>query len=250
MSGITLVTGSASGIGKSIYEMLTARGRHVRGIDRQPGPTCDIVCDLSSASAVTDMVANIDGSIDSIAHIAGVPGTRSSTQILQVNFLAPRLITKLLSSRIAWNGSIVAVSSISAARCELDDDRKDWLIGLEDKALLAELSGLEGRTAYETSKALLNRWIMHQTAVLASRKIRVNGVSPGPVETPILGDFKQSMGVDRIAVAESLTGRHARPDDIAHAVAFLLSDEACWVNGVDLRVDGGFHTMRAMAVEH
>jgi NAD(P)-dependent dehydrogenase (short-subunit alcohol dehydrogenase family) len=249
MSGITLITGAASGIGKSLYEMLSARGCDVRGIDKQAGPTCDFVCDLSSAPAIMDMAARIDVPIASIAHVAGVPGTMPSATILQVNFLAPRLITRLLSAHLSEHGSIVAVSSIAAPRCTLDDDAKDWLLDLDDKALLAELSGLEGTTAYETSKALLNRWVMQQTVTLSHRKVRVNGVSPGPVETLILEDFKKSMGVDRIAAAQDLTGRHARPEDIAQAVAFLLSDQASWVNGIDLRVDGGFHTLRAMAVE-
>ncbi|MFM2273857.1 MAG: hypothetical protein RL702_2922 [Pseudomonadota bacterium] len=246
MSGVTLITGSASGIGRALYEMLSERGVEVRGIDRQAGTTCDYVCDLSSASAIEGLAAEFKGPISGIAHVAGVPGTMSSATILQVNLLAPRLLTKLLAARLSQHSSVVAVSSITAARCTLDDDAKDWLLELDDKALTAQLSGLEGKVAYETSKALLNRWVMHQTVGLAGRKVRVNGVSPGPVETPILDDFKQSMGSDRIAAARDLTGRHARPEDIAQAIAFLLSDQAGWVNGIDLRTDGGFHTLRSI----
>lgn len=72
-------------------------------------------------------------------------------------------------------------------------------------------------------------------------------MSPGPVETPILADFRSSMGADRIAAAEALTGRHGRPEEIAQAIFFLLSPRASWVNGVDLKVDGGFHALRALA---
>ena len=50
-----------------------------------------------------------------------------------------------------------------------------------------------------------------------------------------------------IAAAEALTGRHGRPEEIAQAIFFLLSSRASWVNGVDLKVDGGFHALRTLA---
>jgi NAD(P)-dependent dehydrogenase (short-subunit alcohol dehydrogenase family) len=64
-------------------------------------------------------------------------------------------------------------------------------------------------------------------------------VSPGVVDTPILADFRASMGDAAIDTATAEAGRLAEPDDIAPVIAFLLSPDAGWVNGVDLRVDGG-----------
>ena len=64
-------------------------------------------------------------------------------------------------------------------------------------------------------------------------------VSPGVVDTPILPDFRASMGDAAIDTATAEAGRLAEPDDIAPVIAFLLSTDAQWVNGVDLRVDGG-----------
>jgi NAD(P)-dependent dehydrogenase (short-subunit alcohol dehydrogenase family) len=246
MSGLVLITGSASGIGLALYQIMSERGWDVCGIDRHAGPTCDFVCDLSSVSDMKNLATEFKGPISGIAHVAGLPGTMPSADILQVNFLAPRLLTQLLAPFMSQHGSIVAVSSITASRCTLDDDKKDWLVDLDDKALIAELVGLERKAAYETSKALLDRWVEHQTVSLAGNRLRVNCVSPGPVETPILDDFKQSLGHDRIAAASDLTGRHADPEDIARVLAFLISDEACWINGINLRVDGGFHTLRSM----
>jgi NAD(P)-dependent dehydrogenase (short-subunit alcohol dehydrogenase family) len=64
-------------------------------------------------------------------------------------------------------------------------------------------------------------------------------VLPGPVETPILVDFEETMGKDTLDGIKELLGRHATPDDIADAVVFLASDAAGWINGHALVVDGG-----------
>jgi NAD(P)-dependent dehydrogenase (short-subunit alcohol dehydrogenase family) len=68
---------------------------------------------------------------------------------------------------------------------------------------------------------------------------RINAVLPGPVDTPILADFEESMGKDTLDGIKELLGRHADPTDIADAVLFLASDEARWINGHALVVDGG-----------
>lgn len=247
MSGTILVTGSASGICRALYRDLVDAGYRPIGLDRAAGPGCDIVCDLASSEAIARAAEQIDGPLAAIAHVAGLPGTAPTAAVLAVNLLAPRQLTDALAGRLAEGASIVAVSSITAARCSLDDAAKDWLLGLGPRELQAELSTLDGTLAYEHSKALLNRWMLHEAAAFSSRRIRVNCVSPGPVETPILADFRSSMGADRIAAAEALTGRHGRPEEIAQAIFFLLSSRASWVNGVDLKVDGGFHALRTLA---
>lgn len=62
---------------------------------------------------------------------------------------------------------------------------------------------------------------------------------PGPVETPILVDFEETMGKDTLDGARTLVGRHAVPRDIADVVLLLASDSARWVNGQAISVDGG-----------
>ncbi|QRP48824.1 SDR family oxidoreductase [Amycolatopsis sp. FDAARGOS 1241] len=69
-------------------------------------------------------------------------------------------------------------------------------------------------------------------------------VSPGPVRTPTLADFRASMGADSIDRAGALAGRHAEPGEVAAEVRFL-NPAASWVNGVDLPVEGGLTAARA-----
>ncbi|NED70219.1 SDR family oxidoreductase, partial [Streptomyces sp. SID10244] len=70
--------------------------------------------------------------------------------------------------------------------------------------------------------------------------VRVNTVSPGPVETPILVDFEKTMGKDTLEMVRGAVGRHGSVDDIVPVIDFLGSPEARWVNGQNVEVDGGF----------
>lgn len=229
-----LVTGSASGIGAALMQRL---GRTAIGLDRH---NADIICDLTDGEAIKAAAEKIAGPLSGIAHIAGLPGTADATAIIAVNLRAPQMLTQALLPKLLHDSAIVAVSSITALRCDWSFDQIDALIDGTDALKI------EGARAYELSKAALNRWVTRQAVVLLPKKIRVNTVSPGPVETPILADFEASIGKDRIDAAAKMVGRHATPFDIADVIAFLLSDAARWINGTDIKTDGGYHAVRAV----
>lgn len=104
--------------------------------------------------------------------------------------------------------------------------------------------GMPGASAYSASKAALRSFTRTLAAELIGRKIRVNAVSPGPISTPIYG----KTGLPDEAVQQMATGildqvpmkRFGEPVEIARAVAFLASDEASYITGVELCVDGGW----------
>jgi NAD(P)-dependent dehydrogenase (short-subunit alcohol dehydrogenase family) len=234
-----LVTGAASGIGAALCTIL---GDQAIGLDRV-APIGGLSCDLSDPSAIFAAAASIKGPLDGIAHVAGLPGTWDADTIIAVNTRAPAALTDALLSKLKDGASIVAVSSVTALRCDWTVAELDALLDFRERSV----SGMDGARAYELSKAALNRWRERTAAALQPRGIRVTTVSPGPVETPILKDFESSIGADKLANAAKLVGRHGQPQDIAQVIAFLLSDGARWINGSDVKADGGYHAIRAVA---
>jgi NAD(P)-dependent dehydrogenase (short-subunit alcohol dehydrogenase family) len=93
--------------------------------------------------------------------------------------------------------------------------------------------------AYNFSKEATTVYAMSMALLAAHNGFRINAVLPGPVETPILVDFENTMGKDTLDGLKAILGRHATPDDIAGAIVFLASDAARWINGHALVVDGG-----------
>ncbi|QDU69440.1 glucose 1-dehydrogenase [Engelhardtia mirabilis] len=103
--------------------------------------------------------------------------------------------------------------------------------------------GMAGASVYSATKAALRSLVRTLAAELSPLGIRVNAVSPGPIETPIFGKTGMEKGA-LDAMAEALVGkvplgRFGRPEEIANATLFLASSEASFVNGVELTVDGG-----------
>jgi len=104
--------------------------------------------------------------------------------------------------------------------------------------------GLTANSVYSATKAAVRSFARTWTTDLKDRRIRVNAVSPGPIDTPGLNDLAASAGggeqrLKMIASGVPL-GRLGRPDEIAKAVVFLASDDASYVTGAELFVDGGF----------
>ncbi|MEE4536998.1 MAG: SDR family NAD(P)-dependent oxidoreductase, partial [Erythrobacter sp.] len=152
MSRRILVTGSASGIGAALVAQLSDAGDTVIGLDRRDA---DIVCDLASAVQIAEAIATIDGPLDGLALVAGLPGTAEPEAIFAVNTNAPRLLATGLAAKLHGSAGIVAVSSVTAARCPLDDAAKDALLAAPHADLSHQAAIADGKTAYEYSKALL-----------------------------------------------------------------------------------------------
>ncbi len=103
--------------------------------------------------------------------------------------------------------------------------------------------GVPAFTAYAASKAAVRSFARGWTMELKDRKIRVNSMSPGPIETPALEKAGLTPEQAEQAAAQFVTqvpmGRRGKPEEIAAAVVFLASDESSYITGVDLAVDGG-----------
>ncbi len=247
LQGKTLVvTGCCSGIGADFAKLARQGGARVIGIDRnEPTLTLDgfVKADLGDAKAIDEAVKQLPERIDALANIAGVPGTAPVELVARVNYLGLRHLTHAVLPRMGEGGAIVNISSILGA---------EWPARLElHRALAATQSFAEGaqwlrdhpvaqQTCYQYFKEALIVWTLTQSQrIFLARGVRMNCVAPGPVFTPILGDFVQMLGEERVQKDAHRMKRPAFSDEVAPVIAFLCSDASRWVSGVNLAVDGG-----------
>lgn len=239
-----VVTGAASGIGHAVAEQLLAAGAEVVSLDRN-APTATVTqhveLDLANPRSIDAALEQIEGSYDGLIQVAGIPGTAPAELVLAVNSLAVRHLTETFLDRLAPGGSVTIVSSTAGfGWSERLDDIRDLLATdtFEEGAAWFKDHPQQGN-AYNFSKEVTSVYAMSMGLALHEMGLRINAVLPGPVETPILADFEETMGKDTLDGLRDLLGRHALPDDIASAILFLASDDARWVNGQALAIDGG-----------
>ena len=237
-----LVTGAASGIGREIAERFAREGAGVYVCDREAAGAAEVVeairaaggraepllIDLGETAALAQaMTAGTSafGPPDILVNNAGVALTLPAASYpleqwsltLAVNLTAPMVLTHFLLPHMraqGW-GRIVNIASISGVRAGT------------------------GRLAYGTSKAGLIALTRQFAIEMAESGVTVNAVAPGPIDTPMVRRVAASAG--HASYAETIPMRRfGSTRDIADAVAFLASDQAGYITGHTLAVDGGF----------
>jgi len=240
-----VVTGAASGIGRQAAEFLLADGAKVIALDRNPSDLKVeqfIAVDFTQPETIAAAVKKIDGEIDVLLNIAGVPGTLDPEVVMRVNVLGLRMLTDLLIDRIRRGGSVTHVASIAGAQWAAHLDEVQRLLATPDYetgVAWVKDHPMDGKRAYDFSKECVVVMAKQQGHWLRERGVRVNTVSPGPVQTPILKDFRESVG-PLLDLVTRETGRDATATDIARVILFLSDPTIEWLNATDVQVDGGF----------
>lgn len=247
-----LVTGSASGIGRATSLMLARLGARLALVDRDESGLASVlgeVCvaseksglaedghsihpaDLEEVGGIGALVAKVvdeHGRLDDLVHCAGIQSIMpirtlnldTARRIMAVNAEAALAFGKAMASKrvSAGNGgSVVFISSVMG------------------------MVGAAGAIPYSMSKAAVDGLARSLALELAPRNIRVNCVAPGFVQTPLFARTEQLWDEAQKRAVEDLHPLgFGQPEDIAHAVAFLLAETGRWITGTALVVDGGY----------
>ena len=240
-----VVTGCASGIGRETARLCKAWGATVLGVDRTM--THDHVdalykADLSDPKMIAALVQALPAGIHGLANVAGLPPTAPAEVVLKVNLVGLKALTLGLIPKMADGASIVNLASLAGFfwADRISSIHESERLDFDDVAEFVRThdAGDAGGRSYFFSKEALVAWTLQNRWTWRERGIRMNAVSPGPVDTPILGDFVKTLGA-RAEEDMRVMDRPGTPADIAPVVAFLLSDLSGWIRGANLPVDGG-----------
>jgi meso-butanediol dehydrogenase/(S,S)-butanediol dehydrogenase/diacetyl reductase len=237
-----LVTGAASGIGRSTAQRFAVEGAGVTCADVNEGGAeetavmirtaggeaiakgCD-VSDLGSVKSTVAATVSRFGRLDAVANVAGIGFFRRTTEVtledwnrtIGVNLTGTFLVCQQsLPHILESKGSIVNVASVA---------------GLKSHPYAAAYCASKGGVVLLT-RALAEEY--------ARKEIRINCVCPGGVETPFVGNFRLPEGAKPAVLNRILPlSRMGRPEEIAAAIAFLASNDASFIHGAILPVDGG-----------
>ncbi|SDW90656.1 NAD(P)-dependent dehydrogenase, short-chain alcohol dehydrogenase family [Arthrobacter sp. cf158] len=245
-----VITGASSGIGLATAQKFLDNNDNVIVLDRNACPldVQTITVNLADSASIAAAVDALPDAIDILCNVAGVAGTAGSRTVLSVNFLGIRELIEKAAPKITPGGSVVNVASTSGWYWRDHLEEVTSLIQAPDveSALKAlNLSEDDGYLAYNRAKEAAVVW-----TILAAQKyfgrFRVNSVSPGPVQTPLLDSFYESMGAEELDPIVQRSGRPGTPTEIANVAWFLTTPESHWINGTDLVADFGAEAFLAI----
>ncbi|WP_245927573.1 SDR family NAD(P)-dependent oxidoreductase [Nocardioides silvaticus] len=229
-NAVTVVIGGASGIGAATVADLRAHGHEVVVADLAP-PADGIAVDVAdepSVAALFEAVVEQHGGFTGVVNCAGVSTLSAIVdhdaaefrRVVDVCLTGAFLVLKHGGARVTDGGAIVSLSSLNARQPGT------------------------GMAAYCSAKAGLVMLTQVAALELAPRGVRVNAVSPGLVVTPLTAPAMDIPGVRDGYLDNTPLGRSGEPGEIAALLRFLLSEDAAWITGENIDVNGGAHLQR------
>lgn len=238
---VAVITGGTTGIGLATAKRFVAEGAKViitgtnpetlKAAQTELGGGVEVMAsdasDGAAVKALFEQVGEKHGKIDVLFLNAGIARFAPWDQLSEedfdrqfaVNVKGPWLAIKHAMPVLRDGASVIATTSV------------------------VNRMAMQGASAYSATKAALHQMVRTAAAELSPRGIRVNSVSPGPIETPIYGKMGMpAADADQMAagiVSQVALGRFGRSEEVANVALFLASDEASYVQGQEFAVDGG-----------
>lgn len=265
MTAVGIVTGAARGMGFECARRITSMVDHLLVVDRDAdgvqaaagalasgGPAMVTpfaldITDHDGVAALADRAAEV-GTLRAVAHVAGISPTMADwRRILEVDLVGTAALVHTLRPLAATGTAMVCFASMAAQLADLTPDPAvaEVLDDALDERFLDRLREAVGPAiehpgvAYAWAKHGVQRLVRREAVRLGPAGARICSVSPGIIDTP-QGQQEAAHNPSMTTMLQaSPLGRAGRPAEVAAVVAFVLSDEASYLNAVDLLVDGG-----------
>lgn len=233
---VCIVTGAGQGIGLAAARRLADEGARVFGFDlSEPSAGVDgvqsVVCDVTSLSQWEKEVAAVveeAGPIDVLVNNAG--GVGSYDELADISVADWDRVVTLNQSSVFYGMRTVLPAMVERERGAIVNVSSMWGI-----------IGAPGVAAYQASKGAVTMMTKNAAATYAHSGVRVNSVHPGLIWTPMTK--AQDAGISQGLIDQTPMKRAGHAEEVAAAIAFLASEDASFVTGVQLLVDGGFTTI-------
>ena len=248
---IVVVTGAASGMGRACVERVRDLGDVVFAVDvRAPeiDGTVGIACDITDPSAVAALAHQVGeaGRLRALIHAAGIsPTMGDARRVLEVNLVGTQLLLDAFGPMVGPGSAAVCFASTAAYQVA-PYMNPEWEALLDDPlaadfldravAVVSADSGF----GYGLSKVGVVRAVTRAANAWGRRGARINSVSPGIIDTPMGRQELEHQPTMQQMLADTPLSRLGQADEVAAVAAFLVSEGASFVNGIDVLVDGGY----------